>query len=331
MLSMKFQHRYLSPVFVSAVVFVGLTAAQAFATTVSIGSAAAEKLGKSALQTQDTIGEARIGNHLLRAWRADDATRNVWMALDGGTAFQIDPGRTHTSFSPVVTTAVSTSFSNFIVMHRGDDGNIWIAAVSSTSAANNSLVWSPIALPLGGSADGTFDAVELPGSGSTSRILLVYHVDDGNDDLFYAILTSSRESLDFKSIAGGTGLSSPSIAFDPATNKVVAVLQGEDSRLWKSTYHPDTDTWDFWTSTRDISKGRPTIAVNQAGTIMIARVDGSIFWAAFNSSFSQISGWDDENSPGSQTDARLVSDGTNFFLTFTDDLHVALFAPFTFH
>ena len=74
-----------------------------------------------------------------------------------------------------------------------------------------------------------------------------------------------RESTAFKSIAGGTGLSSPSIAFDPANNKIVAVLQGEDSRLWKSTYDPDTDTWDFWTSNGEICKGRPTIAVNSSG------------------------------------------------------------------
>ncbi len=191
----------------------------------------------------------------------------------------------------------------------------------------SSLVWSKITLPPGDLADGTFDAVELPGS--TSRIVLVYHVDDGKDDLFYSVLTSSG-STPAKSIAGGTGLSSPSIAFDPANNKVVAVLQGEDSRLWKSTYDPDTDTWDFWTSNGEPSKGRPTIAVNQAGTMMIARPDGAIFWAAFNFSFSQISEWNDENSPISRTDARLVSDGTNFFLTFTNDDHTALFAPFTF-
>ncbi len=188
--------------------------------------------------------------------------------------------------------------------------------------------WEKITLPAGHLADGPIDAVEVPGS--PSRVVLVYHVDDGRDDLFYTVITDSG-STPFKSIAGGAGLSSPSIAFDPANNKIVAVLQGEDSRLWKSTYDPDTDTWDFWTSNGETCKGRPTIAVNQAGTIMIARPNGSIFWAAFNFPFSQISEWEDGNSPFSRTDARLVSDGTNFFLTFTNNDHAALFAPFTFH
>jgi hypothetical protein len=332
MLSMKFYRRHLSAVFVFAVVFVSLVAARAFATTISISTPSQEKIGtgpvtgRITLKTQNTIGEARSedGKHLLRAWRADDNTNNVWMALDGGSAFQINPGTTRTFFSPTVT----TTNDRFIVFHTGDDGNIYAAAVSSTNAADTSGTWEKITLPAGHLADGPIDAVEVPGS--PSRVVLVYHVDDGRDDLFYTVITDSGSTA-FKSIAGGAGLSSPSIAFDPANNKIVAVLQGEDSRLWKSTYDPDTDTWDFWTSNGETCKGRPTIAVNQAGTIMIARPNGSIFWAAFNFPFSQISEWEDGNSPFSRTDARLVSDGTNFFLTFTNNDHTALFAPFTFH
>ena len=322
MLSMKFQRRRLSAVFVSAVVFVSLTAARAFAAGVHFDEPSKEKLGTAQLKSQNTIGEARIPNHLLRAWEADDTTRNVWMALDGGSAFQVDPGTTRTFFSPTV----ATLGSQFMVLHTGDDGGIYYTLPFISPNPH----WKQIPPVVGAPSDGPIDAVELgPGSG---RILVVYHVGDINGDLLYTIYNGASWTP-FKEIGGGTGLSSPSIAWNQATGKVVAVLQGEDSRLWKSTYNPNNDTWDFWTSEGETTQGRPTIAVNQAGTMMIGRpLDGGdreLTGAAFDSSFNKIANWDSD-SPLSHTEARLVSDGTNFFLTYTNPDHTAQFVKLIF-
>jgi hypothetical protein len=324
---MKFQqkHRNLFTGFVFAVVFASFTAAHAFATTVQIDTRVFnEMLGKNNLKSENTLGEARNSGHLLRAWEADDSTRNVWMALDGGAAFQVAPGTTRTSVSPVV----ATLGKFFLVFHRGDDGGIYYTSIDSTDANNRLPNWIGITSVLGGGADGDIAAVELgPGAG---RVLVVYHT---GGDLVYTVGSNPAGWSSVRSIAGGTGLSSPSIAWDPVIGKVVAVVQGEDSRVWKSTYNPNNDSWDFWTSEGEPTGGRPTIAINNAGTMMIAvPIGGRLYsWAAFDSSFNQISDWNSLDGPVVRTEAQLVSDGTNFFLTYNQDDHICQYQGFNFH
>jgi hypothetical protein len=325
--------RKLSALLAFATSAVLTTSLQAFSQGISFGELKSElvvvgfaddkfeMLGNSILKSQSTIGEYRIGNHLLRAWEAADSSQNVWVAEDGNKAFQIDKGTTKTFFSPTVA-AVG---SDFYVLHVGDNGQIWFARVGSTDNTA-SAIWLKVP---GAITDGPISAVELgPGS---SRMLLVYH-DSDRSDLRYTVFSSGAWST-IKSIAGGTGLTSPSVAWNASRGVVDAVLQGEDSRVWKSMYHPNNDIWEFWTPEGDMTFGRPTIAVNNAGTMLIARPlgDDTYTWASFDSSFNRTSDWTSTDSPKPATEARLVSDGQSFFLTYNDQDKGCLFGKFIFN
>jgi hypothetical protein len=265
--------------------------------------------GDSLLFLQGTYSEARNAGHLLRVWRG--ATNNqVWISLDGGSAFTI--GGTVTFVSP---TAAPWGEDGFMVFHTGDEGNIFYTPVFGDGS--NSGTWT--AVP-GNFTNQTVSVAQM-GTGS-SNLFLVYR-GLGNDLRVWGTWYdfSSNSWAEANNISGGSGNGAPGISMNDATNQLIVTLQGTDNQLWMTHQTLGASSWNSWTpmGAQTVASSYSAACANGNMVVSILNSGGNPEYAKFDGFGDQQSGWVAGISLNTSTPVQLASDGSDIFTLMSEN------------
>lgn len=244
----------------------------------------AEWVGNQNLSASGPISEARNGpngTYLLDAWRG--ATNNqVWLSLNNGLPFTL--GTTATYYSPTV---VPWGSDSFMIFHVGTDNNIYYSALTY----NNGWTWSGrwVAVPL----QSTRGPVSVAQLGSGSYNLFMVYQSSNSDNVWGTYFDGAGGSGwgDTTTIAGGLSPSPPSVAFNPVTQVLYVVAQGEDNQVWMTDDWGGN--WNSWWGQGGQTNQSPSIAALPDGNMLVSMLGGNGIpnYSTYNQYGYQTSGW----------------------------------------
>jgi hypothetical protein len=202
------------------------------------------------LMARGTLGEARnaFGN-LFQTWRGA-ANNQVWMAVDGGTAFTL--GNTNTLQAPTV---VPYGFSNFVVFHVG---------------ADNDQIYYTIVNSLGGWISGEW--IPVPGQTTSLPVSVTQFGAAGSTNLYMVYLSSSGDGRIYGTwfdnngwhlagnINGAQARSQPSVTYGRVTQQLWMVAEGLDGNIISSSNPLGSSDWTEFEDEGVASNGPAVIA-----------------------------------------------------------------------
>ncbi len=230
-----------------------------------------EMLGSRALESRDTVSEARNGpsNLLCRVWRGE-TNNQVWVTLGDGQAFTIT-NATQTAARPSV---VPYGNSQYMILHTGTDGRLYFTILNSDRSNDG---WTPINASFGNTtvAVRTAPAATQLGEGNEATALAFLGADA---NLYFTTRVAGFGWQPTARIQGGTAFAAPAIAFNPVNDLIIVAAFGTNGHLWLTWTDLGAQTWvgdwkDLGIQLRAFLS--PSLAVDPSdGTVMMGIIDG---------------------------------------------------------
>ena len=248
----------------------------------------------SHLQATGRLGEARQTNgDLAHVWRGNDSSGNLWLTVSrasaGTTIHPVNQPRPAIG-SPVV---IPWGLSSFRILYTGDNHHIYLS--SAFQATNSATALQALLFVDSGQTSPTGpDAAQL-GSGQFAFGMSFVSNDDRHN-ILYMDYTRDASFTGLRNLGGFT-FSTPSVVYNPPTNRISVGHTGTDDHLYIiGRPRSERDGWGAWVNYGGIAVGSPALAATPSGNMVAAvRAPDETFWfERIDASLAVVNGWSED-------------------------------------
>jgi hypothetical protein len=244
----------------------------------------------SHLQTAGTLSEARNWHNpefLVHVWHSNDNTNTLWGAISENNTLGIATNLNipfQALGSPVV---VPFGQASFQIFYTGTNHHIYRAAYNplTPGATLSNLRWNDTNL----TSDLPPHAAQL-GAGQ-GALGVVWRANDASHSIRYATYIDGFSGV---RNLGGNAVVSPSVTYDPETQRIWAAHTGTDGHIYLNHRNRSGGgRWGAWVNYGGQGVGTPTIAATPSGTVAVASraPDATIWYLRVNEAGTAVGGW----------------------------------------
>ena len=230
-----------------------------------------------------TIAEARSyrTGTLMRVWRANDDTGNIWLSINGSPALTANGARSYNS--PQI---VPFGDDAWMVVHTGVDNHIyWGVYAFNNDGSLGFDGWHQIS----GQTTSLTPSVTAMGINHQYQVYMAYHAADGLNmwGTFY-----NGAGWQPPQNMGGQTYHSPAVTWNQAANRLYAVHTGTDNQVYYA-YQPYGGHWTGWGGVGGVINGPPAIAASSTGNMQVAgrAFDNRLWFTQIDVTATTQSGW----------------------------------------